>query len=45
MALTYEEIEAWRDKEKQRLSDIKDDRAYDYTKTVINILTAVLQDD
>lgn len=45
MPLTFKEIKAWRDKERERLPDIKNNQEREITVNIINTLTAVLQDD
>jgi hypothetical protein len=43
--MTLKEIEAWRDKERERLPDIKNSHDREIAVNTINTLTAILQDD
>jgi hypothetical protein len=45
MPMTLKEIKAWRDKERERLPSIIHKHEYETTENIINILTAILQDD
>ena len=45
MPMTFKEIKAWRDKERERLPDIKNNYDREISVSIINTLTAVLQDD
>lgn len=42
---SFTEIKAWRDKERERLPSIVHQHEYKATENIIDILTAILQDD
>jgi hypothetical protein len=45
MPMTLNEIKTWRDKERERLPDIKNNQDREIAVNTINTLTAILQDD